>query len=76
MGEMHTCQKRDQACIWFAHIPSASPRCWKKLPPDTLLCLLINGHETSWKRMKIGTRNPIEKGADTVGFRAAIRALA
>jgi hypothetical protein len=54
MNLKYACQKRDHACIWFAHLPLELARHFEVLAPDSPVQLLINGSQTVWKRMKPG----------------------
>jgi hypothetical protein len=51
-------QKRDHACIWFAHLPSEIARELGRLDPDQRVQLFIDGYPTTWRRMKPGAGRP------------------
>jgi hypothetical protein len=46
--------KRDQACIWFSHLPDCLAQQFEALEPDSPVRLLIDGSETVWRRMRPG----------------------
>jgi hypothetical protein len=50
--------KRDHACIWFSHLPTELSRELDWLVPEQSVKLLINGHPTTWARMKPGDGRP------------------
>ena len=54
MNLTYPCQKRDHACIWFSHLHVDLLPHFEELAPDSPVRLLINGHQTVWRRMRPG----------------------
>lgn len=50
--------KRDDYCIWFSHLAPDLSSVLADLHPDEPLTALVNGHTTTWRRMRPGARRP------------------
>src|SRR5665213_1768013 len=53
-----TSVKRDTHAIWFKHLPRELSKQFEELEPNDTVELIINGHNTTWARMRSSSRGP------------------